>query len=143
FNQLFESLSLQHVDWFANVGGAEVLCEGGVLFADGLVHFPGDAAVGDVSLGGGAEFGDVEGFGEIHFEERAFAGGERQCVLRGFGVVDGEFGVGSVGGVDGLAVAGGQARLGAGFFEVRRKLVAVAVGVVLQDLNAAAVAVHV
>lgn len=44
---------------------------------DGEVHFPGYAAVAVVAGDAAAEFGDVDGFGEVHLEEGAAAGGER------------------------------------------------------------------
>ena len=50
---------------------------------DGLVHLPGDAAVAEVAGDAGAEFGDVEGFGEVHLEHGAAAGGEGEEVLGG------------------------------------------------------------
>ena len=42
-----------------------------MAFGDGFIHFPGDAAVGDVALGRAAQFGNVERLGKIHLEQRA------------------------------------------------------------------------
>ena len=51
-----------------------------MAFGDGTVHLPCDAAVTEVAGDAGAEFGDVEGFGEVHFEHGADAGSEREEV---------------------------------------------------------------
>src|ERR1700739_2254948 len=63
------NLALQQVDGFVDVGDAEVIGERGVLALDGEEHLPGDAAVGEGTLRGGAQLGDVDGLGEVHFEE--------------------------------------------------------------------------
>jgi hypothetical protein len=63
-------LTLEEVDGFCEVGDADVAGQGGVLAFQGFVHLPGYAAVAEVAGGGAAEFTDVLGFGEIHFEER-------------------------------------------------------------------------
>src|ERR1035441_5490476 len=47
-----------------------------MLVLDREKHFPGHAAIAEVSSGAGAQFGDVLGFREIHFEETADAGCE-------------------------------------------------------------------
>ena len=142
------SLALEQVDGLGEVGDAEVFGEGGVLALYGEVHFPGDAAVGEVSGGAGAELRDVLGFGEVHFEEGADAGGEGQEVegvlgslRRGAG---GDGAGGGEGGVDGGLVGGEDAGFGeAGGVAGLRGFVAVEGGEVLDDLGAAAVAVHV
>ena len=51
-----------------------------MAFGDGEVHLPGDAAVAEVAGDAGAEFGDVEGFGEVHLEHGADAGAEGEQV---------------------------------------------------------------
>ena len=81
----FALLALQHVDGLGEVGDADVPGQGGVLALERQKHLPGYAAVAEVAGGGGAQFGDVLGFGEVHFEEAADAGGERQQVERGLG----------------------------------------------------------
>ena len=70
------------------VGDADVARERGVLALEREVHLPGDAAIAEVAGGAGAQFGDVLGFGKVHFEKRADARGEREEVdggLRGLG----------------------------------------------------------
>ena len=52
---------------------AKILGERWVLSRNGFIHGVGDIAVGDVARRGSAEFGDVDGFGEVHFEEGALA----------------------------------------------------------------------
>ena len=56
-----------------------------MFVSDGLVHLPGYAAVAEMAGDAGAEFGDVEGFGEVHLEEGAVAGAEGEAVLGGLG----------------------------------------------------------
>jgi hypothetical protein len=68
-------LSLEEIDGLGEVGDADVLGEGGVLALEGQEHLPGDAAIAEVAGGAGAEFDDVLGFGEVHLEEAAAAGG--------------------------------------------------------------------
>ena len=70
------SSALEEVDGLGEVGDADVAGEGGVLALELQEHLPGDAAVAEVAGGRGAEFGDVLGFGEVHFEEGADARGE-------------------------------------------------------------------
>ena len=65
---------MEEVDGVVDVLDAEERGEGGVVAGYGLEHLPGDAAVAEVAGDSGAEFGDVEGFGEVHFEEGAVAG---------------------------------------------------------------------
>src|SRR5271163_4223090 len=58
-----------------------------MLLADGFIHLPGDTAVGEMSLGLRAQFGDVDGLCKIHLEERAVACAEGQEILsRGLGL---------------------------------------------------------
>ena len=75
---------LQGVDGDVDVSDAKILCQDRMPFGDGFIHFPGDAAVGDVALGRAAQLGNVESFREIHLEERAAACSQRQKILRGF-----------------------------------------------------------
>ncbi len=109
-------LAFEDVDGLGEVCHAEVFGEGGVLALDGQVHFPGDFAVGEVSGGAGAEFGDVLGFGEVHFEERPDAGGEGQevkGVLCGLWSIAGRNGAGGgEGGLDGGVILGEDAGFG-------------------------------
>src|ERR1017187_10895081 len=65
--------ALQQIDWLAHVVYAEVFCQRRIFFGDGFVHSVGHVAIGGVSGGGGAQLGDVDGFGEVHLEERALA----------------------------------------------------------------------
>ncbi len=119
---------------------------------EGQEHFPGYAAVAEVAGGTGAEFDDVLGFGEVHFEEAANAGGQGEQVeggLGGFrGVAQGDLGAGGVGGVDGGLVFGQDAGFGEEI-DVGREVgggggfVAVEGGEGLDDLGAAAMAVQV
>ena len=123
-----------------------------MLPLEGAIHLPGHAAVAEVAGGGGAQLRDVLGFGEVHFEEAADAGGEGQQVeRRGFGLGRGPGGDadgGLVGGFDGGLVVGQDAGIGKDV-DVRaevaggRGVVAVEGGERLDDLDAAAVAVHV
>ena len=71
--------ALKEVDGLGEVGDADVAGEGGVLALKGQEHFPGDAAVAEVAGGGGAQFGDVLGFGEVHLksERTRVASGSR------------------------------------------------------------------
>jgi len=62
-------LPTQQIDGLVDVFDAEVLGEGWMFVSDGFVHLPGYAAVAEVAGDAGAEFGDVEGFGEVHLEE--------------------------------------------------------------------------
>ena len=146
--QYFGNSAFEQVDGLGEVGDAEVLGEGGVLALDGEVHFPGDAAVAEVAGGAGAELGDVLGLGEVHFEEGADAGAEGEkveSVLGGLGRVAGSDGAGGgEGGFHGALVFGEDAGFGeAGGVAGFRGVVAVERGEVLDDLGAAAVAVHV
>jgi hypothetical protein len=81
-----------------------------VLALEGQEHLPGYAAVAEMAGGGGAEFGDVLGFGEVHFEERPDSGGEGEQIEGGLGsfwsLAGGDLGAGCVGGVNGGLVAG-------------------------------------
>ena len=56
---------------------------------EGQVHLPGYAAVAEVAGRSGAQFRDVLGFREVHFEEAADAGGEWQQVERRLGCLRG------------------------------------------------------
>src|ERR1700722_8603958 len=119
-----------------------------MLFRDGLIHLPGYAAVAEVASDAGAEFGDVEGFGEVHLEERAATSCQWEEILRRLrGLGNTAVAQGAVGGVDGgesFAVDGGEARFGEGGLAGADGLVvAGGGGVGLEELDAAAMAVHV
>ena len=132
-----------------------------MAFGDCEIHLPGDAAVAEVAGGARAEFGDVESFGEVHFEHGADAGSEGEKV-GGVGVgiqIQGSFAalrmtafngdcrggaVGGVGGVHGGGVGRVEAGLGeGGLAGADGFFVAVEIGVRLDELDAAAMAVHV
>ncbi len=115
-------------------------------------HLPGDAAIAEVAGGAGAQLGDVLGFGEVHFEEGADARGEREQI--GGGLSGLRRGAGgddlalAVSGFDGGAVVGEDAGLGeyvrsGGQVAGAGGFVAVLRGEALDDLRAAAMAVHV
>ena len=122
-------------------------------------HLPGDAAVAEVAGGGGAELGDVLGFGEVHFEEGADARGEGVEVGGGVGglgrgprrprdLAGGDLRGGLVRGFDGGAVVGEDAGLGKNVSSGRQvagagSFVAVLPSESLDDLGAAAMAVEV
>ena len=107
---------------------------------DCLIHLPGNTPVREVSRGRRAQFRDVESFGEVHFEEGARACTQRQNVARL--ILQAELfkmnerfmclGHGSV-------ILAQEAGLG----ETFRNFVAVNIGERLQDLDAAAMAMHV
>src|SRR6202041_2173986 len=80
-----EALALEQVDRLGEVGDADVLGQGGVLALDGFVHFPGDAAIAEMTGGPGTEFGDVLCLGEVHFEEAAEACSQWKQVEGGLG----------------------------------------------------------
>ncbi len=144
--------AIQQIDRYGVVSDAEVAGERGVLSLDGEEHLPGDLAIAEVTCRAAAQLGDVLGFGEVHLEERADARGEReqvQCGLGGLGNgADSERAAGSEGLVAGGLITGQRARLGEQEDMVAevsgvRGFVAVERGEVLNDLGAAAMAVHV
>ena len=115
---------------------------------DGAVHLPGYAAVAEVAGDGGAQLRDVERFGEVHLEHGAAAGAEWQQILRGlWGLVRAAVAQRPVGGVGGLHrgfIRDLEACLGeGGLAGAHRLVVAMDVGEVLDELHAAAVAMHV
>ena len=70
-SSLDQLLALQQIDGLGEVGDADVFGERGVLALDGEVHFPGDFAIAEVACRCRAQFADVLGFSEVHFEEAA------------------------------------------------------------------------
>src|ERR1700759_4571429 len=77
--------SLQQVYRLPDVGHAHVPRQRRMLPLDRLIHLPGNAAVGKMSLWRGAQLADVEGLREIHLKERAEPRAQRQQVARGGG----------------------------------------------------------
>ena len=73
-------LSLEQVQGLPDVGDAEVRRQRRIALGDSFEHGVSDIAVREMSGGRGAQLGNVEGFGEIHFEERALTIGQRQSV---------------------------------------------------------------
>ena len=110
-------LALEEVDGLVEVGGMDVTSERWILALQLEAHFPGDAAIAEMSRGRGTELGDVLSFGEVHFEESADASGEREQIIRGLrcfrGAAGGNLVRSLVRGIDGSAVV----RQGAGFRE--------------------------
>ena len=102
--------------------------------------------------GARAQFDDVLGLGEVHFEERADAGGQGQQVEGGLGglggLASGNFGAGAVSLLDGGLKIGENAGFGENI-DLRAEvatgggLVAVQRGEGLDDLRRAAMAVQV
>ena len=147
-------LPLEDVDGLGEVGDADVAGQRRVLALELQEHLPGHAAVAEVAGGGAAEFGDVLGFGEVHFEEGADARGERVQVGGGLDSLGrpprrrGDLGRGLVSGFDGGTVIGEDARVGKDFSAGGQVagaggFVAVLRREALDDLGAAAMAVQV
>src|ERR1700735_676376 len=119
-----------------------------MLFGHGLIDLPGDTAVAEVARDAGAQFGDVEGFSEVHFEHGAPTRSQGYTVRGCFS----RFGDTAVANPV-IAGVGGLHRIGEGGFEAGfgqprlaradRLFVTMDVGVGLQELNASAVTVHV
>src|ERR1700751_3527693 len=77
--------SLQEVYWLPDVGHAHVPRQRRMLPLDRLIHLPGNAAVGKMSLWRGAKLADVDPLREINLKERAEPRAQRQQVARGAG----------------------------------------------------------
>ena len=108
-----------------------------------FVHGIGHVAVGEVAGGAAAQFGDVDGFREIHLEQGALAEAQRNGIL---GSVFGFFGGAlsqEVHGGRGLLHDGVVALADASAVQFFGSIVAVASGESLPDLDATAMAVHV
>ena len=114
-----------------------------MAFGDGLIHLPGDAAIGDVALRRAAQFGNVERLGKIHLEQRAATRSQRQKILRGFFRL---WNVGARQGVERCVSLANRifirlAQVGVG--DQLRHIVAMQIGETLDRLHAAAMAMHV
>ena len=106
-------LALEQVDGLAEVGGADIFGQRGVLAFESQIHLPGDAAIAEVAGGRRAELADVLSFSEVHFEQTANARCKRKQVegcscsfRRGTG---GDFSTGGIRGFDGRLVLGQNA----------------------------------
>src|SRR5437667_12912662 len=64
-----KGLTFQQVYRLPHIGHAEMLGQRRIAAGHCLVHGVRHVAIREVSGGGGAQPGDVERFGEIHFEE--------------------------------------------------------------------------
>ena len=135
-----QKLSLKQVDRLMDVGNAKVLRKGRMFASHCLVHLPGDTAIREMSCRRRAEFRDIQCFGEVHFEQRPGARAQGQNVGRvfhkaGLRNINKCFMCMRHSGV----ILRQQSCLGQSFGD----LVAVGTGKRLQDLNAAAMTVHV
>ena len=135
-----QRLSLKQVDRLMDVGNAKVLRQGRIFATNGLVHFPGDAAVGEVSCRRRAEFSDVERLSKIHFEQRPSACTKGQNIGRVFHKA-------GISNINKCFMRLGHGcvvlREPSGFRQSFRNLVAVNRREGLQDLYAAAMTVHI
>ena len=64
-----ERLALQDIDWLGEVGYTEVSGQARMLALHRKIHLPRYISVTEMTGGTAAQFGDIYGFGEVHFEE--------------------------------------------------------------------------
>src|SRR5258708_1063670 len=109
----------------------------------GLIHGISDVAIAEVSGRTGAQLADVQSFAKIHLEQRALAISKGNHILRlrgGLGYWSRSQRGGSISGArHQRVVAWGKV----GVIDLVGTVVAMQRGVILQDLHAATVAVHV
>src|SRR5215469_8886140 len=126
-----------------NVGYAEILRQIRIAAGDGFIHGIRNVTVREVAGWTAAKLADVQSFGEVHFEECTFAVSKRDHVLRILSSLGGR--VRSKGGSRFASARHGCVISTSKTCAVNivRTIEGVERGVILQNLHAAAMAVHI